>query len=310
MLLLVNSIPYIIDNNSEDEEGAYNQAGSWGPLVKVGIPGRQGSFRVMQDIGSDDTFWSLPADLQRISNDRDVRDIMLQRQELLGIPNVRYARDSPAYARNLQTQARENAAADENNSSNYAEEDRDQEQNLDIDSQAGPGLLPEFNQVDGGQNLMQTQWGVPFELCKKGHFAVCHEEFGDGKGGTGINIYKIRDVLEEKDENRELVSYFITIKKLVPSKKGVFVYDQSCLNCSWHLQPGNIKETKIMGWQVVYYFEKLTRGKKIPNHKKILKLAEDHKLDLFNPPERREFASVFSDDESGSETDEISDCEE
>ena len=79
----------------------------------MGIPGIEGDFRVMRDNlhHNDSQFWSLPDDIQQIVNDRDVRDIMLQRQELLGIPNVRYARDSPAFARQLQRQSRERAAA-------------------------------------------------------------------------------------------------------------------------------------------------------------------------------------------------------
>ena len=82
------------------------------------------------------------------------------------------------------------------------------------------------------------------------------------------------------------------------ASEGVVVNDEACLKCAWHLPTGNIRVMKIMGWQVVHYFDKLTKSKKIPNHKKILKLAADHDLELFKAPERRTFATVDSEDDS------------
>jgi len=56
-----------------------------------------------------------------------------------------------------------------------------------------------------------------------------------------------------------------------------------------------------MGWQVVYYFKQLNKSRTIPNHKKILELATLHDLELFKPPDKREFASVLSDEEEAND---------
>lgn len=62
---------------------------------------------------------------------------------------------------------------------------------------------------------------------------------------------------------------------------------------------------------MVYYFKAVTKGKKIPNTSKIMKLAKEHDLELFSPPEEREFASVYVDEqfEDDSDYDESEDSE-
>jgi hypothetical protein len=88
------------------------------------------------------------------------------------------------------------------------------------------------------------QWGADFEECVSTHFAVTHEEFENGEGGAGVNIYKIKDVFP-KEVDGEDRSYFTTIRKLVPSSRGVMVYDEACLNMKWHSEA--ISETIVMG---------------------------------------------------------------
>ena len=101
-----------------------------------------------------------------------------------------------------------------------------------------------------------------------------------------MNIYKIDEVVRSEEEGEDR-SHFTTRQKLVPSKKGVMVYEERCLKCTWHTV--RIPATVVMGWQVVYYFTKLTKGKKIPSATKVLQLAEEHDLVLFKPPEERQF---------------------
>jgi hypothetical protein len=103
-------IPYkLVEGENVEDEG--NEFGSWGPKAEVGIPGRTGEFFVMKDRAedTDKSFWSLPRDIQEYV-DQGVQNLMLQRQELCGTPNVRYASESPASARNMQTEARTQAS--------------------------------------------------------------------------------------------------------------------------------------------------------------------------------------------------------
>lgn len=62
---------------------------------------------------------------------------------------------------------------------------------------------------------------------------------------------------------------------------------------------------------MVYYFKAVTKGKKIPNTSKIMKLAKELDLELFSPPEERGFASVYVDEqfEDDSDYDESEDSE-
>jgi hypothetical protein len=303
------SIPYTVEENG-DEDADVSEFGSWGPNVKVGIPGRLGSFQVMRDDlhPTDDSFWMLPPDLQLIANDIDARAVMEQHRELVGIANVRYARESPVVAREFQQQARERASripvpeshdvVRENPCISGSLVNRSVPEPVADQPNVVCNLNEqEFNsiEVDPARPLPK-QWGVEFDNCKVNHFAVCHEEFEDGHGGSGINIYKVKDVCKEQDATGQPVEYFTTRHKLRPSTKNVFVYDVGCLTSKWHME--RLKEDmNVRGWQVVYYFEKLTKGGKIPRHKEILKLAEEHRLELFRPPDgEREFADPMSPD--------------
>ena len=254
-----------------------NNFGSWGPKALVGIPGRTGEFFIMQDNPdeSDASFWAFPEDLRQCI-DTGLRDVMLQRQQLCGIPNLRYADESPAAARQAQAVARDRASESK------------QDANDDADAAPVSPSLAVSQNLNGQfeEAAALVQWGADFAGCVTGHFAVTHEEFKDGVGGAGVNIYKIEEVVrsEEQGEDR---SYFTTRQKLVPSKKGVMVYEKKCLECAWHKV--RIPTMKVMGWQVAYYFTKLTKGSKIPSAAKVLKLAEEHDLVLFKQPEERLF---------------------
>lgn len=204
---------------------------------------------------------------------------MLQRQQLCGIPNLRYADESPAAARQAQAVARQRASE--------SKQESDAKDDADV-APPSPSLAVVSQNLNGQfeEAAALVQWGADFAGCVTGHFAVTHEEFKDGVGGAGVNIYKIEEVVrsEEQGEDR---SYFTTRQKLVPSKKGVMVYEKKCLECAWHKV--RIPTMKVMGWQVVYYFTKLTKGNKIPSAAKVLKLAEEHDLVLFKQPEERLF---------------------
>ena len=292
------AVPYTFVNVDEAPRPGelVNGYDSWGPMVKVGVPGRDGLFYVMQDSNnSAEDFWALPEDIQKCV-DQDTRDIMLQRQEVLGIPNVRYKEDSPVYARRLQKTAL--------NSSSPS-----------VQSNGSPSrtILASLTEEMKEESLVSTQWGSDFTKCIEEHFAVVHEEFEEGKGGVGVNVYKINDVFgKDEDAGDGEADYFTTKQMFVPSSKGRMTYDPECLKGNWH--GTKIKEIKVLGWQVVYYFTKFTKGKKIPSYNKILLLADQHKLELFKPPEQREFASVFdseeSDDADDADDDKVADGDE
>ena len=294
-------IPYTLCDESKEVP-----KGSWGPEVSVGIPGRTGKFYVMQD-SVDDTdvnFWKLPDDIQAYV-DQATHDLMAQRTQLLGTPNVRYADQSPAAAREMQANA---AVAVANRESRWSDEKSGNDTVDSVMSNAVGGendhavenLGAAFDQFAGEPAV--RQWGVDFDQCIATHHAVAHDEFEDGEGGSGINVYKIAEVHAVGDSDQP--NYFTTTTKFVPSKAGLSVTDPACLAAPWHRQ--NCEETKVKGWQVVYYFKKFTKERKIPKHKKVLDVAEAHGLELFRPPDTREFPQILRDeteesDESGSD---------
>lgn len=276
------AIPYELVEDSHE----YGK-GDWGPPVKVGIPGRTGDFVVMQNDynTTDDDFWSLPEDIQQ-AVDRDVTELLMARRNLDGTPNVRYANESPAAAR-----LRQQRAATEAKESNDP-------------------VVQNLSYVEEKDAPMATQYGKPFEQCKQGWFAVAHETFQDGAGGSGVSIYQVDEVFDfgKEADLLENANYFTATHMLVPSTR-VFAYDPKCLEKTWHKVKMN-KTEKVLGWQIVYYFQKLTQGKKIPAHKKILTLAEDHELQIFEQPQQRQFAEVLSEEEADEEADEESEADE
>jgi hypothetical protein len=137
------------------------------------------------------------------------------------------------------------------------------------------------------------QWGLEFSACVVGHYAVCHEEFEQGAGGSGINIYRIKKIhhVPLEQQTQQHGDYFEADQKLRPSKKGVKTYSEDCLKCRWHTEKHT--EKRVLGWQVIHVFKKLTKGKIIPNAKKIIRRSEEHNLVLFREPEQRDYPAAL-----------------
>ena len=287
-------IPYTLCDESKEVS-----KGSWGPEATVGTPGRTGQFYVMQD-SVDDTdinFWNLPNDIREYV-DKATHDLMVQRTQLLGTPNVRYADQSPAAARAMQASAADAAANRESRRSSRSDEKSGNDavdsvmSNAEVGENAVENLDEKFEQV-AGQPV--RQWGLDFDQCKTGLYAVAHDEFEEGAGGSGINVYKVAQVHAVGDNNQP--NYFTTTTKFVPSKEGLSVTDPACLKAKWHRQ--NCEEIKVKGWQVVYYFKNFTKARKIPKYKKILDTARTHGLTLFRPPDTREFPELLIEPDVG-----------
>ena len=280
------AIPYNIVN----EDSEQFKRDSWGPLVEIGINNRKGLFYAMKDNedNTDENFWSLPDDIQSYVN-QDIHNIMLARTQLLGTPNVRYESQSPAFARRLQSAAREQASENDPNFEGGSEVTR-------------------LVTIPGGQEglaviqnvVTNQQWGADFKGCKKDWHAVVAETFGEGCGGKGINVYKIGKVcVKERDAQGDDPSYFVTSGKLQPTSPRIMTYMEKCLqNKWWHDTRITHKSTQVKGWTVVCYFKALTRQGKIPGIGKVMtKLTDTHELDLFADPEQREFATIYEDDD-------------
>ena len=76
----------------------------WGPRVKVGVPGHEGDFFLLQADDDIADFWTLPVDLK---TRYDALNAATQRarDSIAETPNVRYSNVSAAKARRIQKDA-------------------------------------------------------------------------------------------------------------------------------------------------------------------------------------------------------------
>jgi hypothetical protein len=153
------------------------------------------------------------------------------------------------------------------------------------------------------------QWGLDFSACIEGHYAVCHEEFEHGAGGSGINVYRIKKKhhVPLAEQTQVHGDYFEADQKMWPSKKGVKTYSDACLKGGWHAKKHI--EKRVLGWQVIHVFKKLTKGTKIPSASKIIKRCKEHNLELFREPEQREFATALTFDVENSDQSDVDEQE-
>jgi hypothetical protein len=219
--------------------------GSWGPQAKVGIPGMvQGDFFVMRDHDHDgDEFWKLPEDVRRIV-DADIQDRLAARRLQNGAPLIRYANISPAHAEAMLEEAKEAERAERAVSGRLAS------RVAEHDHKAQPSEA-------------KVQWGADFKGCKVGWFAVVHTKYGEegqSHGGSGVEIYSVKEIIEDKDTNG--CHQFLPRAEYLPSGK-VSVTDPNCLTVKWGRVPSKPK-AKQNAWSVVHYFQKWTQGGKIP----------------------------------------------
>ena len=142
---------------------------------------------------------------------------------------------------------------------------------------------------DSLARLPEKQWGAPFSSCKLGGYAIVHTEFDDVDGGVGVELYKVKSKTEGC--NNEADSFKGV--KYIPSKVGVMVTSEECLDCKWHA--ASAPQEKVVCWQVLHYFAKLLGSKKIPvpDKKALRAKALEHNIVLFEAPVTREIENIF-----------------
>lgn len=304
----------------------------WGVDVLVGVEDRKGDFVLMKDDYDGNTtddlsgeeFWKLPADIQA-QVDVDIREALEAKRKQSGTPNVRYTRVTKQYARDVQQSAAKTAEmaekavqakllkklspsvlVTENPSSTpkrrklsgpdfqaplLSDDESNPKKELQFDDdESSEASTAEIVDQQGDIHPQETQWGAPFTECKKGCFAIVHTDFQDGAGGIGVELYNVKDMTEGVGEG---VASSFTGKKWVPSKPGVVVTSEQCLKCRWHAD--KLPEETVLSWQVLHYFDKLTKARLIPkaDQKAVHKKAEKHGITLFEAPVVREIENSY-----------------
>jgi hypothetical protein len=302
-------IPYVsVDSElNSDENTDYDLLSTlprsgWGPRVKVGIPSIQGDFYLMTDkkLPADESFWKLPADLAAIS-DAETLAALEARRMLDGLPNVRYKRRKSGRP-NVPPRQKVMRSV-------LSDDDNDEVRDLQPDpaSPASPALVE--NAGDEQQREAQSDdYGADFSDCKKGHIAAVLTTFTEGdRIGTGVEFYMIGSVHPHTSEEED--DYFLPKLAYCPSNPDVYVTQESCLSSRWRTIVYNKKDlalfktTKILGWQVLYYFKGFNKKGthlfelSVKNREAILECGRTHNVVLFEEEPGREHARPLLQDD-------------
>ena len=141
----------------------------WGPSVKVGVPGHEGEFYVLEADKDTVDFWTLPTDLKERSDVLN-RTIQHARDAIAILPNVRYTDVSPANARRLQ---------------------KDAEQKTNNNAPAIDYVEPEESVEEKKKEQPRREYGADVSLCEPGNFAVNYALYA---GVPGVEIVEITKV--------------------------------------------------------------------------------------------------------------------
>ena len=289
-------IPYeLVDREVKSDEDEDDQLpvilpiSGWGPRVKVGIPSIQGDFFLMTDKAfpagpNEDTFWKLPDDLAAIV-DADTPAALDARRELEGLPNVRY--------KNRRSGAPENVPLRQNRFQSVDSDDEVQQIASFWPAHVGNAIEEKHSEAH------PDDYGADFKNCKKGHIAVVLTTFEEGtRLGTGLEFYSIESVHPHASEDED--DYFLPRNAFRPNSAGVYVTQEECLNSKWRTVLHNrnaleiFRTTKILGWQVLYYFKAFNKkGKGLfclseKNRDAILQCGRTHNVVLFYEEPDRE----------------------
>jgi hypothetical protein len=259
---------------------------SWGPRIKIGIPGFQGDFYSMREDGKEDSdsFWDLPSDLkQRAESIRE--DLLRARDRVSQNPNIRYSDVHPDDAREMQQAAHAAAEAAPTtlvSVANISPNEANHNEEKEIEN-------------------FRRKWGAKVDGCIVGHFAVCDQKCGrDAK--PCIEIIRITEVDLTVRGNE-------TFKGVVYGPATADTSHAKCLQGIWNkkvaaTQPKKRKSPSVQDsnsveespdgtnvtmkcWSVLLYFRAFTAGRKLPKAvvDELWKIADDNELMLFEESE-------------------------
>jgi hypothetical protein len=209
----------------------------WGQRVKVGVPGKQGDFFLIQPDkpGSPYGFWQLPVDTQeRVEEEQRERQKVVDRYA--AVPKVEYKQKRKA-AQSIGSSSGSSGSSSGSSSARIGSDDSDGE--------------------------VSNRTGASMEYCKVGHFAVLERGYKDGS--TGIDVGKIKGISEKSVEGGFDVCY-LSVDLYGPagtSNRG------TCLKSKWREDKGNkkgskVKNDSVKNWSVIAYFRSFNKGGRLP----------------------------------------------
>lgn len=275
---------------------------SWGPAVKVGVPGLQGDFFLMEDQQGNDAheFWKLPVDIQSMV-DGEILLALEARRQLEGLPFLRYERPAADALINRERPKKKPKAVSKARTVNAStvsgddeEENKEEEKKDEVEEEEEEEELEQGSAKD-------NDYGEKFELCKVGHIACVLTDFEDTAGGTGLEFYQVEYVHESVAGDDE-EDYFTATTRYRPATNGMLVTDPACLKNKWSkiAKRKTTPVSTIQGWQVLCYFKQFNKAGKdfkiSPNDcDRILAKGKEHKLVLFESASSRDHALPYED---------------
>jgi hypothetical protein len=306
-------IPFdLVEENKENGNATDILRSDWGPAVKVGVPGLEGDFFLMQDNEFNDCeeFWKLPTDIQVLVDEETVFALQARR-DLEGLPLMRYERPAAnvGYIPDKRTKKRQRDEIDPERTGAAAlasilSASDDEYLNKEPEEK-------EVSEEEEGKEIPAGRYGPTFDTCKSNWIAVAYRKFDDG--GIGLELYKV-GTLHPATPGTEEDDYFTASAVYRPGVEGLLVTDPSCLRKRWDAVPKSRGAAeKVYGWEVLTYLKKLNKKGRSgwmissKDQTEILTIGEDRKLVLFqDPPDERHPAPlnfVHSEDDDRSESD-------
>jgi hypothetical protein len=266
-------IPYTLVD--EDADQNLDTRAQWGPQIKVGVPGRQGDFSLVEHdakFSTNATFWELPVEAAAVL-EAQANELRMAQSELLQMPNVRYLstrkrkRDNPKTSKEFS--AANIRARNEIGDKEFIDGPILDEKDCEVER---------VDDITSDEDESQPSWGADIKGCKKDHYAIVATEFSDAHG---IQILQISEIVSGEESQQTFKGVELTLDSSTLTQS-----DKECLKGNWYLTGKEVPKIQKVWWVLAYCSKLKKAGRKTwklptPVVTKIQKLIMDQKLPLF-----------------------------